>query len=85
MTRISVLEARQQLTSLAKRVAAGEDIIVTHRGKDVLRLAPPTPPLPELTEFRASLQQLNSDEQTFSELAEAMREDRLNAPQEDGA
>ena len=44
MTRISVLEARQQLVNLARRVEAGEDIVITHRGKDLVRLAPIAPP-----------------------------------------
>jgi len=77
MTRISVLEARQQLANLAKRVEAGEDIVITHRGKDLVRLAPVAPPLPDLSEFRASLQQLEPGEPAFSDLAEEMRDDHV--------
>lgn len=76
MTRISMLEARHQLANLAKRVEEGEDIMITHRGKDLVRLAPVTPPLPDLSEFRASLQQLQPGEPAFSDLAEEMRDDR---------
>jgi len=77
MTKVSVLEARQQLTNLAKRVEAGEDIVITYRGKDLVRLAPVAPPLPDLSEFRASLERLDPGEPTFSDLAEEMRDDRV--------
>jgi len=77
MTRISVLEARQHLSELAKRVEEGEDIIITHRGKDLVRLAPVAPPLPDLAVFRASLQQLKPGEPSFSELAQEEREERV--------
>lgn len=77
MTRISMLVARHQLASLAKRVDAGEDIVITHRGKDLVRLMPVTPPLPDLSEFRSCLPQLKPGEPTFSDLAQEMRGDRL--------
>lgn len=77
MTKVSVLEARQQLTNLAKRVEAGEDIVITYRGKDLVRLVPVAPPLPDLSEFRAGLERLDPGEPAFSDLAEEMRDDRV--------
>jgi prevent-host-death family protein len=58
MERISVKEARRQLSSLLDRVAAGEEIILLRQGKEVARLVPSQSQsfLPSLKDFRDSLQ-----------------------------
>ena len=59
MHTVTVKEARQKLRELLDRARAGEEITIVRRGKPVARLLPPvrTPvPLPDLSEFRASIQ-----------------------------
>jgi prevent-host-death family protein len=55
---ISVKEARSNLSALLDRVAAGEEVILLRRGKEVARLVPPQSQslLPSLKDFRNSLQ-----------------------------
>ena len=58
MLEVNIKELRDQLAEYIARVEAGEEIIVTLRGKVVAHFAPPTrvqPPFPDLTEFRASI------------------------------
>lgn len=38
--KISVTEAKGQLTELVRRAEAGEDVVLTRHGHDVVRLAP---------------------------------------------
>jgi prevent-host-death family protein len=40
-TSVGVHEAKTQLSQLLRRVAAGEEITITNRGRDVARLVPP--------------------------------------------
>ena len=59
MSKVNIKEARSQLRTLLNRVAAGEEVVIQRRGKDVARLVPPvrtSRPLPDLSGFRASLQ-----------------------------
>lgn len=58
MKNVSVKEARENLKSLIDRVAAGEEVILLRRGKEVARLIPPKSGgkrLPSLKDFRASI------------------------------
>lgn len=58
MRSVSVRDARAQLPTLLNRVAAGEEVVILRRGKEVARLVPPARKmrrLPDLTEFRAAL------------------------------
>ena len=58
MRKVSVAEARQQLRSLLDEVAAGEEVAVLRRGKEVARIVPPKGRprrLPGLTAFRRSI------------------------------
>lgn len=41
---VGVHEAKTQLSRLLRRVAAGEEITITLRGRDVARLVPPARP-----------------------------------------
>jgi prevent-host-death family protein len=58
MQRISIKEARSQLSSLLDCVATGEEFILLRRGKEVARLIPPQSQnlLPSLKDFRDSFQ-----------------------------
>jgi len=58
MASISVREARENFRSLLDRVAAGEEISLIRRGKEVARLSPPRGAkrkLPSLHAFRRSI------------------------------
>jgi prevent-host-death family protein len=59
MLEIDLKELRTKLRLVIQQVEAGEEIRITRRGKEVARLVPPPvqtpPPLPDLTEFRASI------------------------------
>ncbi len=58
MKNVSVKEARENLKSLIDQVAAGEEVILLRRGKEVARLIPPKSGrkrLPALRDFRASI------------------------------
>lgn len=55
---MNVAEARQRLRSLLDEVAAGEEVAVLRRGKEVARLVPPKGHprrLPGLAAFRRSI------------------------------
>ena len=56
--RVSAREARARFRELLDRVAAGEEVILTRRGKEVARLVPPRrrKRLPDLGPFRASIE-----------------------------
>ncbi|MGH9366939.1 MAG: type II toxin-antitoxin system Phd/YefM family antitoxin [Thermoanaerobaculia bacterium] len=58
MPTVSIKEARENLRSLLDRVAAGEEIALLRRGKEVARLIPPRSRrrrLPSLHAFRRSV------------------------------
>jgi len=59
MTEINVKEARRGFSSLLDQVEAGEEIVISRRGKRIARLVPnheeAGPPAPSLKEFRASI------------------------------
>lgn len=64
MLEVNIKELRDQLAQYISRVEAGEEIVITRRGRVVAHLAPPdrTPPqFPDLTEFRASIQLRGED------------------------
>jgi prevent-host-death family protein len=45
MTHYSVAEARNNLPRLLDRMLAGEEVVITRRGKPIARLAPEEPPV----------------------------------------
>jgi prevent-host-death family protein len=58
MRKVSVAEARQKLRALLDEVAAGKQVAVLRRGKEVARLVPPRTSrrkLPDLGAFRRSV------------------------------
>jgi antitoxin (DNA-binding transcriptional repressor) of toxin-antitoxin stability system len=55
---VSVREARQSLRQLLDEVQAGDEVVVLRRGVAVGKLVRPerkSPPLPDLSRFRASV------------------------------
>ncbi|WP_022975606.1 type II toxin-antitoxin system Phd/YefM family antitoxin [Nevskia ramosa] len=56
---ISVAEAKSHLSEILDRVEAGEEVVITRRGKAVARLTAEgtkkRKPLPSLAEFRAQM------------------------------
>ena len=57
MLEVNVKDARSNLSSLLDRVEAGEEIIITRRGKKVAKMVLPQVEnhLPSLKDFRSSL------------------------------
>jgi prevent-host-death family protein len=58
LRKVSVKEARENMRELIEQVAAGEEIILLRRGKEVARLVPPKGSrrkLPSLESLRASI------------------------------
>lgn len=58
MRKVSVKEARENLRALIDRAAAGEEIVLTRRGREVARLVAAKGgrrKLPSLARFRAAL------------------------------
>ena len=56
--KVGIREARQRLRQLLDQVQAGDEIVVLRRGLEVGRLTRPKrriTPLPDLSEFRASV------------------------------
>jgi prevent-host-death family protein len=53
--RVSVSEAKGQLTKLVRRAEAGEEVILTRHGHPAVRLAPISP-VPDRTSRRALLE-----------------------------
>ncbi|GIV69406.1 type II toxin-antitoxin system Phd/YefM family antitoxin [Caldilinea sp.] len=58
MIKVNIKDLREHLAEYIARVEAGEEIIVTRRGKVVAQLIAPgrsRPKFPDLTAFRASI------------------------------
>jgi len=58
MRTVSVAETKAHLSQVLSRVEAGEEVVITRRGRPVARLAPvrkALQPVPSLSDFRASL------------------------------
>jgi antitoxin (DNA-binding transcriptional repressor) of toxin-antitoxin stability system len=76
MIQVNVKDARSNLSSLLDRVEAGEEIIITRRGKKVAKMVRPQAEshLPSLENFRSSLK---VDGKPLSqEVIDARREER---------
>jgi len=59
MLHINVKDLRNHLAQFIAQVEAGEEIVITRRGKVVARLVPPSQSptqFPDLTDFRASIE-----------------------------
>lgn len=77
MTEVSVADAKAKLSELLNRVANGETVSITRRGKAVAVLAPPTEPKRRID--IAALNELTSrmtpQAQSAGEFVRAMRDD----------
>ena len=60
MTSVGLFEAKTHLSALARRVAAGEEIIVTDRGKPVMKLVPVQHPDADRSRAVARLDELRA-------------------------
>jgi len=58
--RVSVSDAKSQLTDLVRRAEAGDEVILTRHGQDVVRMAAVRSPLSP-TERRAILEQISRE------------------------
>lgn len=78
MREITVRDARRDFRELLDRVAAGEEVLLTRRGKAVARLSPPgavkPKALPRLAHFRSTLEVRGRA--LSQEVAAARREER---------
>ncbi len=75
MRRVSVKEARSSLRVLLDRVRAGEEVVISRRGKDVARIVPPLRKslrLPDLSALRASIR---AQGEPMSSLVSRMRKE----------
>lgn len=58
MRKVNVKQARENLSALLDEVAAGGEVVLLRRGKEVARLVPPRTQvkrLPSLADFRKSI------------------------------
>ena len=79
MVSVGVAQAKAHLSELLDRVEAGQEVVITRRGKAVAKLSavvPPRKPLPleDLTEFRESMPRLR---RPAAELLREMRDESL--------
>lgn len=77
MTKVNVKKAREKFRELLDRVAAGEEIVLLRRGKEVARLISPKAKarrLPSLEDFRRSIRVRG--EPLSSEVLRGRREER---------
>jgi len=63
MVTVSLTEAKARLSELLDKVEAGEEVVITRRGRAVANISPMAPPrrtlpLAELADFRASMPRL---------------------------
>ena len=58
MTHYSVAEAKNNLPKLLDRMLAGEDVVITRRGKPIARLEPESKPQ---TDFKLDLEWLDAN------------------------
>lgn len=77
MVSVSLAQARACLSELLNKVEAGQEVVITRRGKAVAHLSPPVAPkkplpLGDLSGFRASMPQLRLP---ASELLRKVRND----------
>lgn len=57
-TEVSVREMKDRLSKYLRRAQAGEDIVITHRGRPVARLVPASPEPPTEAEVIARIRAL---------------------------
>jgi prevent-host-death family protein len=72
---IALAEAKAHLSQVLDRVEAGEELVITRRGKPVARVVPvqqPVVPLPSLAAFRAQFPKMR---RSSTEMIRAIRDE----------
>ncbi|WCE93441.1 type II toxin-antitoxin system Phd/YefM family antitoxin [Acidithiobacillus ferriphilus] len=72
---IALAEAKAHLSQVLDRVEAGEELVITRRGKPVARVIPvrqPVVPLPSLAAFRAQFPKMR---RSSTEMIRAIRDE----------
>ena len=72
---IALAEAKAHLSQVLDRVEAGEELVITRRGKSVARVVPvqqPVVPLPPLAAFRAQFPKMR---RSSTEMIRAIRDE----------
>ena len=75
MESIALAEAKAHLSQVLDRVEAGEELVITRRGKPVARVVPvrqPVVPLPSLAAFRAQFPKMR---RSSTEMIRAIRDE----------
>lgn len=77
MSTVSLAEAKAQLSHLLDQVEAGDEVVITRRGRPVARISPvakPKQPVRSLAEFRAGMPRWRK---SSGELMREMRDETL--------
>ena len=77
MKRVSLAEAKAHLSELLNRVAAGESVLITRRGRDVARIVPPDGVLEpvDVAELEALTRYMPMQSEGAGEFMRRMRQD----------
>ena len=77
MTDVTLANAKARLSELIDRVAAGEDVLITKRGKPVARLVSPSPPRRpiDVEALRVLAESMKPQDQSARDFVRAMRDD----------
>ena len=73
MTEVTVAQAKARLSELLKQVEAGEEVVITRRGKPVARMMSSKPFLP--FESHADLRAMQRQGKSSAELIREMRDE----------
>ena len=73
--RVKMSEARERLPALVDRAAAGEEIILTRRGKEVARLVPPSARAERLPSLEGFLEKIRVQGEALSRTVVREREE----------
>ena len=74
MTEVTVAQAKAKLSELLKRVEAGEEVVITRRGRPVAVLNMPRKPLPSRVDWWARQPRLKT---SSAEVIRQMRDEDL--------
>ncbi len=77
MRKINVKEARDNLSALLDAVAAGEEVVLLRRGKEVARLVPPRARAKRLPSLEALRRSITVKGKTLSEEVLRGRDERF--------
>jgi prevent-host-death family protein len=75
METVSVQEARKHIGELLDRVAVGEEIVISRRGKPVARLTPIGPPQPHFPDRKPLREALPPGKEASATTVRQLRDD----------